>query len=179
MMMIDGQGLWSTRGNWRAQELAHLDIYGEYDRLLECLQVRYVDWIANGEGEGDGDVDDDAGNVAQATIDAAGSRRGSTYHWRFRRDCSGKFRQLPTLGTSYECEIAWLDGRHYRSGDMEDGVTSDVPCFPYLLMTSVLLSISAQYICRRNGFLPAPEMRQVEVEFPWAPDTPKCCPERS
>jgi len=38
--------------------------------------------------------------------------------------------------------------------------------------TSLLLWISAQYKWRRDGFLPPPEISQVEVEFPRAPDPP-------
>jgi len=34
--------------------LAHLNMYGEYERLLGCLQVRYTDAIANGNGDGYG-----------------------------------------------------------------------------------------------------------------------------
>ena len=54
---------------------------------------------------------------------------------------------------------------------MEDGVTLDVPFF-YFLLFSLLLWISAQYKWRRHGFLPPPEISQVEVEFPRAPDPP-------
>jgi len=52
---------------------------------------------------------------------------------------------------------------------MEDSVTLDVP-FSSLLFTSLLLWISAQYKWHRHGFLPPPEISQVEVEFPCAPD---------
>jgi hypothetical protein len=38
--------------------------------------------------------------------------------------------------------------------------------------TSLLLWISAQYKWRLHGFLPPPEISQVEVEFPRAPDPP-------
>jgi len=65
--VTDGQGLRSSRGIGRTRVLAHLNIYGEYDRLLECLQVRYTNAI------GDGDGDDE--QRAEATIDAAESRR--------------------------------------------------------------------------------------------------------
>ena len=41
-----------------------------------------------------------------------------------------------------------------------------------LLLTSLLLWISAQYKWRRHGFLAPPEISQVEVEFPRAPDPP-------
>jgi hypothetical protein len=41
-----------------------------------------------------------------------------------------------------------------------------------LLLTSVLLWISAQNKWRLHGFLPPPEISQVEVEFPRAPDLP-------
>jgi len=34
-------------------------MYGEYDRLLGCLQVRYTDAMAHGDGDGDGDSDGD------------------------------------------------------------------------------------------------------------------------
>jgi hypothetical protein len=50
--------------------------YGEYDRLLECLQIRYTDAIADGDDE----------QRTEATIDAAESRRGSYYDWGFHRD---------------------------------------------------------------------------------------------
>jgi hypothetical protein len=55
---------------------------------------------------------------------------------------------------------------------MEHGVTLDVPCFSSLIFTSLLLSILAQYKWRWYGFLPPPEISQVEVEFPCAPDPP-------
>jgi hypothetical protein len=38
--------------------------------------------------------------------------------------------------------------------------------------TSLLLWISAQYKWCRHGFLPPPEISQVEVEFPCEPDPP-------
>jgi hypothetical protein len=41
-----------------------------------------------------------------------------------------------------------------------------------LLFTSLLLWISAQYKWRQHGFLPRPEISQVEVEFPRSPDPP-------
>jgi len=78
-MITDGLGLRSClRGIGKARVLAHLNIYGEYDRLLECLQVRYTN--------GDDDGDDDDEQRAEATIDAAESRRGSYYDWGFHRD---------------------------------------------------------------------------------------------
>jgi hypothetical protein len=40
------------------------------------------------------------------------------------------------------------------------------------IFTSLLLWISAQYKWRGHGFLPPPEISQVEVEFPRAPDLP-------
>jgi len=43
---------------------------------------------------------------------------------------------------------------------------------PYLPITSLLLWISAQYKWRRHRFLPPPEISQVEVEIPCAPDPP-------
>ena len=53
---------------------------------------------------------------------------------------------------------------------MEDGVTLDVPSFSSLLFTWLLLWISAQYKWRRHGFLPPPEISQLEVECPHAPN---------
>jgi hypothetical protein len=76
-------------------------MYGEYDRLLECLQVRYTDAIADGNGEGHGDDQ----LRAEDTIDAAESRGGSYDDWGFHQDYCVEFRQLPTLRTSYECKI--------------------------------------------------------------------------
>jgi len=56
IMITDGLGLQScSRGIGRAGVLAHVNIYGEYDRLLGCLQVRYTDAIGDGDGDGDGD----------------------------------------------------------------------------------------------------------------------------
>jgi len=52
-------------------------MYGQWDRLLECVQVRYTDAIADGD-------DDD--QQAEATINAAELRRGSYYDYRFHRD---------------------------------------------------------------------------------------------
>jgi len=60
--------------------LAQLKIYGEYDRLLGCLQVRYTD----GDDDGDGDGGDE--QRAEATTDATESRRGSYKDWGFHRD---------------------------------------------------------------------------------------------
>jgi hypothetical protein len=72
--ITDGMGLQScSRGIGRARVLAHLNIYGEYDRLLRCLQVKYAGVIADGDGDGE--------QRAEATIDAAESRRGSYYDW--------------------------------------------------------------------------------------------------
>ena len=42
--------------------LVHLNIYGEYDQLLECLQLRYTD------GNIDGNDDDE--QRGEASIDA-------------------------------------------------------------------------------------------------------------
>jgi hypothetical protein len=53
---------------------------------------------------------------------------------------------------------------------MEDGVTLAVPSFSSLYF--LLLWISAQNKWRRHGFLPPPDISQVEVEFPCAPDLP-------
>jgi len=44
--------------------------------------------------------------------------------------------------------------------------------FLFSFFTALLLWISAQYKWRRHGFLPPPEISQVEVEFPRAPDPP-------
>jgi len=55
---------------------------------------------------------------------------------------------------------------------MEDGVTLTVPSFYSLLFTSLLLWIIARYKWRRHMFLRPPEISQVEVEFPRAPDLP-------
>ena len=45
--------------------------------------------------------------------------------------------------------------------------------FSCLLSTSFLLWISAQYKWPRHGFLPPPEISEVEVEFPPTPDPQK------
>jgi len=55
---------------------------------------------------------------------------------------------------------------------LEDGVTLDVLSFTSLLFTSLLLWISAQYKWRWHGFSPPPEISQVDVRFPRAPDPP-------
>jgi len=39
---------------------------------------------------------------------------------------------------SYECEIGWSDAGHSGSGDMEDGVTLDVPSFSSLYLFTSL-----------------------------------------
>jgi len=44
--------------------------------------------------------------------------------------------------------------------------------FLFSCFTALLLWISAQYKWRRHGFLPPPEISQVKVEFPRAPDPP-------
>jgi len=53
--------------------------YSEFNRLLGCFQVRFQDTMANGDG-------DDEQQQADATIDAAESRRGSFYDGGFQRD---------------------------------------------------------------------------------------------
>ena len=44
--------------------------------------------------------------------------------------------------------------------------------FLFSIFTALLLWISAQYKWRRHGILLSPEISQVEVEFPRAPDPP-------
>jgi hypothetical protein len=51
--------------------------YGEYDRLLRCLQVRYTDTMAGGDGDGH---EEDEKRV-ETTIDAEESRQDSYYDW--------------------------------------------------------------------------------------------------
>jgi hypothetical protein len=68
-----------------------------------------------------------------------------------------------------DCIVGCQTIRKWR---FHDGVTLDVPSFTSLLFTSLLLWISAQYKWHRHGFLPPPEISQVEVEFPRAPDRP-------
>jgi hypothetical protein len=55
---------------------------------------------------------------------------------------------------------------------MENSVTLDVTSLSSLFFTSLLHWISAQYKWRRHCILPPPEISQVEVEFPSAPDPP-------
>jgi len=65
IMITYGLSLQScSPGNGIAQELAHCDIYGEYDQLLKCLQVKYCNAMADGNGNGNGDSNDD--NVQKA-----------------------------------------------------------------------------------------------------------------
>jgi len=126
-------GLWScSRGNGRARVLAHLNMYGEYERLLGCLQVRYTDAIANGNGDGYGNGAGDDEQWAVTTIDAVNSWWGSYYNWGFHWNYCVQFRWWQRLGMSHECNIGWSDAGHSRSGDMEDGVTLDVPSFAFL-----------------------------------------------
>jgi len=66
-----------------------------------------------------------------------------------------------------------FDGRMPDIPDVEIWRTVSLWMFLLsLLFTSLLLWISAQYKWRRHGFLPPPEISQVEVEFPRAPDPP-------
>jgi len=81
-MITDGLDLRSSRGSGKSWVLAQLNIYGEYDWLLECLHVRYTDAMADGNGNGNGDDE----QRAEATTNAAESRRGSNYDWSFHRD---------------------------------------------------------------------------------------------
>jgi len=71
---------------------------------------------------------------------------------------------------------ARLDGRMPDIPGVEIWRTVSLWMFLLLLsslfFTSLLLWISAQYKWRRHGFLPPPEISQVEVEFPRAPDPP-------
>jgi len=55
---------------------------------------------------------------------------------------------------------------------MEDGVTLNVPSLSSLLFALLLLWILAQYKWCWHGFLPPPEICQLEMEFPHAPDPP-------
>jgi hypothetical protein len=57
--------------------------YGEYDRILECLQVTDPDVMADGDGDDDGDGDSDDAQRLEVTIDTTESRRGSYNDWGF------------------------------------------------------------------------------------------------
>jgi len=46
------------------------------------------------------------------------------------------------------------------------------------LFTLLLLWFSAKYKLCQHGFLPPPEISQVAVELPYAPDPPKGCPQQ-
>jgi len=65
----------------------------------------------------------------EATIDTTELGRGSYNDWRLHRDYCIKFPQSPTLGTSYKCGIGSSDARLSGSGEIEDGVSLDVPSF--------------------------------------------------
>jgi len=71
--------------------------------------------------------------------------------------------------TSARLMVGCRTCRKWRYGGR---VTLDVPSFSSLLFCLLLLWILAQYKWRRHGFLPPPEISQVEVEFPRAPDPP-------
>ena len=88
----------------------------------------------------DGDSDRDDEQQAEATINAAESRQDSYY------DCglqiSAKLLCLvPRMTyTRYKLGVrdSWSDAGHSGSGDMEDGVTLDVPSISSLVFTSLL-----------------------------------------
>jgi hypothetical protein len=67
-----------------------------------------------------------------------------------------------------------LDGRIPDIPEVEIWGTASLWMFllSLLLFTCFHLWISAQYKRRRHGFLPPPEIGQMEVEFPRVPDPP-------
>jgi len=69
-IITDVLGLRSLQGIGKSWVLAHLKIYGGYDRLLECLQVRYTDAMDHGDSDDNGDQE----QRVEATIDATESR---------------------------------------------------------------------------------------------------------
>ena len=91
--------------------------------------------MAMADGDGDGDGDDE--QRAEATIDAAESRRGSYYDCRLQ--ISPRLLCLiPTMTYPwYKLRVRnrWSDAGHSGSGDMEDGVPLDVSCFSSLLLS--------------------------------------------
>lgn len=70
------------------------------------------------------------------------------------------------------CEIGSLEAEHSEHGDVQDGVTLDIAFCSSLHFTPLLLGILAQYKWCWQGFLPPPEVRKVELEFPCGPDPP-------
>ena len=72
---------------------------------------------------------------------------------------------------------ARLDSRMPDNSEVEIGGRCDFGCSFFLFsslyfFTSLHLWISPQSKWRRHGFLPPPEISQVEVEFPHVPDLP-------
>ena len=160
--------------------LAHLNIYGEYDRLLGCLQVRYTD--------------------AMAMVMAIAMVMAMAMAMPMPMIMSNKRKPLLMPPSQDEAHTIIEDlikntvsnsdndlhlvqatsqrwnGRMLDIAEVEIWRTVSLWMFLLSLLSllfTFLLWISAQYKWRQHGFLPPSEISQVEVEFPCAPDPPK------
>jgi hypothetical protein len=140
--------------------------YSEYDRLLECLQVRYTNAMAMA--------------MTMAMISSERKPPSMLLSQDETHAMIGDFTEMTM--SNYDDDLclvrvtsAKLNGRMPDIPDVEIWRTMLLCMFLLslsLLHNSLLLWISAQYKWRRHGFLPPPEISQVEVEFPRAPDPP-------
>ena len=144
--------------------LAQLKIYGEYNRLLECLLVRYTDAMA----------------MAMAMMSSERKPPWIPPSQDEAHTMIGDNTEVPVSDSDDNLRLvrvtsARLNGRMPDIPEVE--IWRMVLLWMFLLslchqFTFLLLWISAQYKWRRHGFLPPPGISQVEVEFPRAPDPP-------
>jgi len=163
---------WSLMG-WACgvhKELGELECsrtwkYSEYDRLLGCLQVRYTD------------------AMAMAMMRSERKSPSMPPSQDKAHTMIADFNEITVSNSDDELHIVRgtnvrFDGRMPDIAEVEIWRTMSLWMFLLsLLFTSLLHWISAQYKWRWQGFLPPPEICQLEMEFPLLPDLLKACPE--
>jgi hypothetical protein len=157
------------------QTIHHLLFFSIIFSCQQCLQVRYTNAIANGDGNGNGNGN---GHDEQKPPSMPPSQDEA-------HTMIGDFTESTVSNSDNDLHLvratsARLDGRMPDISEVE--IWRTVLLWMFLLslffslllyfLTSLLLWISAQYKWRQHGFLPPPEICQVEVEFPRAPDQP-------
>jgi hypothetical protein len=162
------QQQWSLMG-WACgvvhEELGDLECQcpsknGEYDQLLQCIQVSYTAVMAMA--------------IMSTEREPHGRHRVKTRLILWLEISLRLLCLIPTMTyTLYELRVRDWMVRCRTFQKWRYGGRCHIGCsFSSRLFTSLLLWISAHYKWRRHGFLPPPEMNQVEVEFPHAPDPP-------
>jgi len=144
-------------------------MYYDYDRLLECLQVRYTDALAR----------------VMMMMCPKGKQSSMPPSQDLAHTMIGDFTESTMSDSDNDLHLvrvtsARLDGRMMDIPEVEIWRTVSPWIFLLsVLLTSLLLWISAQYKWSRHRLLPPPEIGEVEVKRPCAPDPAKDCLERN